>query len=50
MPTAVSLLPSPQALDLGGPFPLPAPPYPLDALEPHMSRTTLEVHWGKHHR
>ncbi|GKV17470.1 hypothetical protein SLEP1_g27979 [Rubroshorea leprosula] len=26
------------------------PPYPLDALEPHMSRETLEYHWGKHHR
>lgn len=26
------------------------PPYPLDALEPHMSRQTLEFHWGKHHR
>jgi superoxide dismutase, Fe-Mn family len=26
------------------------PPYALDALEPHMSKTTLEVHWGKHHR
>lgn len=21
-----------------------------DALEPHMSRETLEYHWGKHHR
>ncbi|XP_068650338.1 superoxide dismutase [Fe], chloroplastic [Aristolochia californica] len=26
------------------------PPFPLDALEPHMSRQTLEFHWGKHHR
>ncbi|GAB2212680.1 hypothetical protein Drorol1_Dr00020661 [Drosera rotundifolia] len=26
------------------------PPYPLDALEPHMSKQTLEYHWGKHHR
>ncbi|MQL87374.1 hypothetical protein Taro_019917 [Colocasia esculenta] len=28
------------------------PPYPLvrDALEPYMSRQTLEFHWGKHHR
>lgn len=26
------------------------PPYPLNALEPHMSRETLEYHWGKHHR
>ncbi|CAK9135083.1 unnamed protein product [Ilex paraguariensis] len=26
------------------------PPYPLNALEPHMSCETLEYHWGKHHR
>jgi Fe-Mn family superoxide dismutase len=26
------------------------PPYPLDALEPHMSKQTFEFHWGKHHR
>lgn len=25
-------------------------PYDLDALEPHMSKKTLEFHWGKHHR
>ena len=25
-------------------------PYDLDALAPHMSRTTLEYHYGKHHR
>ncbi|KAL6332737.1 hypothetical protein AAG906_014645 [Vitis piasezkii] len=29
---------------------LKAPPYKLDALEPHMSRRTLEMHWGDHHR
>ncbi|GLI66069.1 hypothetical protein VaNZ11_009788 [Volvox africanus] len=29
---------------------LKAPPYALDALEPHMSKQTLEFHWGKHHR
>ncbi|XP_078435262.1 fe superoxide dismutase 3 [Wolffia australiana] len=29
---------------------LTTPPYELDSLEPHMSRRTLEVHWGKHHR
>lgn len=28
---------------------LPDLPYPLDALEPHMSRETLEYHHGKHH-
>lgn len=31
-------------------FELKRPPYELDALEPHMSRRTLEHHWGKHHR
>ncbi|OMO52322.1 Manganese/iron superoxide dismutase [Corchorus olitorius] len=31
-------------------FELKPPPYPLNALEPHMSRETLEYHWGKHHR
>ncbi|KAK9842274.1 hypothetical protein WJX81_004068 [Elliptochloris bilobata] len=25
-------------------------PYSEDALEPHISRDTLNVHWGKHHR
>lgn len=25
-------------------------PYALDALEPVVSQTTLETHWGKHHR
>jgi superoxide dismutase, Fe-Mn family len=32
-----------------GPFELPKLPYSLDALEPHMSRETLELHHGKHH-
>ncbi|PSR93280.1 Superoxide dismutase [Fe] 2 like [Actinidia chinensis var. chinensis] len=31
-------------------FELKPPPYPLNALEPLMSRDTLEYHWGKHHR
>ena len=25
-------------------------PYDLDALEPHMSKETLEFHYGKHHQ
>ena len=29
---------------------LPGLPYSLDALEPHVSRETLEFHHGKHHR
>lgn len=31
-------------------YTLAPPPYPLDALEPHMSKRTLEFHWGKHHQ
>ncbi|KAG5600396.1 hypothetical protein H5410_031766 [Solanum commersonii] len=31
-------------------FDLNSPPYPMDALEPHMSSRTFEFHWGKHHR
>ncbi len=29
---------------------LPDLPYPIDALEPHISRATLEFHHGKHHK
>lgn len=32
------------------PVELPPLPYAMDALEPHMSKDTLEYHWGKHHR
>ena len=28
---------------------LPQLPYAIDALEPHISRSTLEFHHGKHH-
>ncbi len=31
------------------PFSLPALPYPLDALEPFIDKTTMEIHHGKHH-
>ncbi len=31
-------------------FELPALPYPMDALEPHISKETLEYHYGKHHQ
>jgi Fe-Mn family superoxide dismutase len=31
-------------------FTLPALPYSLDALEPHISKETLEYHYGKHHQ
>jgi Fe-Mn family superoxide dismutase len=30
-------------------FELPVLPYALDALQPHISRETLEYHYGKHH-
>jgi Fe-Mn family superoxide dismutase len=29
---------------------LPPLPYPIDALQPHMSKETLEFHHGKHHK
>ena len=32
------------------PFELPALPYELDGLAPHISRETLEYHYGKHHQ
>src|SRR6056300_1636946 len=31
------------------PITLPDLPYALDALEPHISKETLEFHYGKHH-
>ncbi len=31
-------------------FTLPALPYAIDALEPHISKETLEYHYGKHHQ
>lgn len=30
-------------------FQLPSLPYAMDALEPHISKETLEYHYGKHH-
>lgn len=32
------------------PHELPALPYALDALQPHISQETLEYHYGKHHQ
>jgi Fe-Mn family superoxide dismutase len=31
------------------PFTLPELPYATDALEPHIDKTTMEIHHGKHH-
>ena len=30
-------------------FELPALPYAVDALEPHIDKATMEIHHGKHH-
>ena len=30
-------------------FTLPALPYPVEALEPHIDKMTMEIHHGKHH-
>ncbi|KAI3432173.1 uncharacterized protein J3R85_007578 [Psidium guajava] len=38
------------AAPISAKFELKTPPYPLDALEPHMSQDTITYHWGKHHR
>ena len=32
------------------PFELPKLPYALDALQPYISKETLEFHYGKHHQ
>jgi|LauGreDrversion4_2_1035121.scaffolds.fasta_scaffold266433_2 Fe-Mn family superoxide dismutase len=34
----------------GARFSLPPLPYSMDALEPHISKETLEYHYGKHHK
>jgi Fe-Mn family superoxide dismutase len=31
-------------------YELPSLPYPSDALEPHIDKTTMEIHHGKHHK
>ncbi|KAL9372968.1 hypothetical protein Peur_035212 [Populus x canadensis] len=38
------------ALTVTAKFELKPPPYPMDDLEPHMSKDTFEYHRGKHHR
>lgn len=37
------------SLDIIMTFELPALPYAMDALQPHISKETLEYHYGKHH-
>jgi Fe-Mn family superoxide dismutase len=31
-------------------YTLPALPYPVDALEPHIDKMTMEIHHGRHHK
>lgn len=33
-----------------GPYTLPPLPYPVDALEPHIDRQTMEIHHQRHHQ
>jgi len=40
---------APAAAPPTGPFKLPPPPYPTDALEPHIDARTMEIHHDKHH-
>lgn len=48
--SSVSASVSSVANQLQSPFTLPALPYPTDALEPHMSRSTFSFHYDKHHQ
>src|SRR5688572_15692763 len=34
----------------GDTFSLPALPYPVEALEPHIDTQTMQIHHGKHHK
>ena len=53
---AVSLVTLPETINAQapaaptGPFKLPALPYALDALEPHIDAKTMEIHHGRHHQ
>jgi superoxide dismutase, Fe-Mn family len=38
------------AFPSGGKFSLPALPYPVSALEPHIDTLTMQIHHGKHHQ
>jgi superoxide dismutase, Fe-Mn family len=41
--------PAAQPAAAPGPFNLPALPYAVDALEPHIDARTMEIHHGRHH-
>jgi len=49
-PKAAAVKSSSKSVGIVAKFDLKPPPYELDALEPHISKATLEVHWGKHHK
>src|SRR5262249_4212585 len=46
----LSLLLLQSIMEWSMPIELPSLPYAVDALEPHISRKTLEIHHGRHHR
>ncbi|KAL9276886.1 hypothetical protein ACSQ67_025555 [Phaseolus vulgaris] len=41
---------SPRSSKITSFYGLKTPPYELDALEPHMSKKTIDKHWGEHQR
>ncbi|QCD91135.1 superoxide dismutase [Vigna unguiculata] len=41
---------SPRSSKITSFYGLKTPPYELDALEPHMSKKTIDKHWGEYHR
>jgi Fe-Mn family superoxide dismutase len=46
----VDISPTPLTLDATMEHTLPPLPYAIDALAPHISKETLEFHYGKHHQ
>ncbi|XP_020225725.1 superoxide dismutase [Fe] 3, chloroplastic-like isoform X2 [Cajanus cajan] len=41
---------SPRSSKITAFYGLKTPPYELDALEPYMSKRTIDMHWGEYHR
>ncbi|KAK7273709.1 hypothetical protein RIF29_14768 [Crotalaria pallida] len=41
---------SPKSSKITAFYGLKTPPFELDALEPYMSKRTIEMHWGEHHQ
>ena len=46
---STGLLKPGRVLAAGNPYELPKLPYAADALEPHIDKATMEIHYGKHH-